>query len=1316
LYECLFNTEDPEIHTEGTKKVYNRSPIFLSVFIIDLLFLITIFTSHQQDVKHRYLFGLLLSLPFLGFTQGEFNNWYFGDHLGIQFHSGTVTPLTNSNTSCWNGSATATVSDSTGNLLFYAGLSDGNGSHYGAVYDRTHQKMTTAQHLYAGGEAGQYFLPLQRLNDDSSYYLFAMDNPYSPPSFITSEGFTYSIVDMRLNGGLGDVDPGNKNVDVPGALRTCCMLAGTRHHNNHDAWVTVRQHFNSYSYLTYLITDAGLQTNPVVSNSLFYLEQPNSNQKFPVMIRFSPDGTKMAAIYKDTMEYCSFNSENGQISPLYKVSLMDPFRPNNPNAEFSINSHYLYLAESVLTGKIYQYDATKTDSAGFVQSKTLIVQYSLSNQDVWLQRGPDNKIYVTEMNKDSLAVINYPNLQGTACDYQKNAVNIVDNNPYLGFPHFIEKYKAYIHANGQCQKDSVHFTSDIWPPPDTILWNFGDPASTFNTSTLANPSHIYSIPGTYTVELYVRHIDNRTDTTWKTITILDSPNPALGSDKAICTGDSVMLDAGYWMNSTYAWDNLSAGLYNISTSQTYWAKIAGNYKVTVTNSNGCNGKDTVQVSFNPPPAVSNNPLNATICSGQSTNIPLTSVPSGANFHWTATLTSGTVTGFSADSGLVINQVLTDLLFTPGIVTYHITPKIGGCAGTTVNFQVTVNPGIPVTVSISESQNNVCAGTMVTFTATPGNQGSSPVYQWKVNGINQPGNSTTFSYTPLNNDVVNCVLTSSNSVCTTNNPATSNAITMTVNPNLVVSVTISPNPSVVCQGQTTTFTATPTHGGTTPAYQWYLNSNPSGTNSATYTFTPVNGDIVSCTLTSSEMCTITNPVPSTQYPVTVTPLTPVSITITSSQNPFCSGGSVTFNANPNGGGLTPSFQWKVNGGNVGGGTSVFTYTPVAGDIVCCILTSSLPCTTGNPATSNCITMIVNTGLPAGVSITAVPNPFCPGASVTCTAAPTNGGPLPTYQWKVNGINTGTGSSYTYNPVNGDSVRCIMTSNLSCVTGSPASSSKIIMSGTLAPTVTFVSCFDTITRINAKPIKLKGGIPLGGTYSGPGVNSLTGMFTPALAGVGTLTITYSYTNAALCTALAHTHIINYPLSIVNCGSPITDIRDNKIYQTVQIGSQCWLASNLNFGTTIASSQDQRDNCVAEKYCYNDNPINCTNHGGLYQWDEVMRFDETPADQGYCPPGWHIPSENDWNNLFAVYINSGFAGSPLKYSGYSGFNALLSGARHISRGWDFNGFATFFWSSTPRSDNKAWAHGMNDIDPSVSLYPASRVNGFSVRCLKD
>jgi uncharacterized protein (TIGR02145 family) len=114
--------------------------------------------------------------------------------------------------------------------------------------------------------------------------------------------------------------------------------------------------------------------------------------------------------------------------------------------------------------------------------------------------------------------------------------------------------------------------------------------------------------------------------------------------------------------------------------------------------------------------------------------------------------------------------------------------------------------------------------------------------------------------------------------------------------------------------------------------------------------------------------------------------------------------------------------------------------------------------------------------------------------------------------------------------------------------------------------------------------------------------------------------------------------------------------------------------------------------------------------------MLYDDTPADQGFCPSAWHIPTENEWNTLFSNWINNGFAGSPLKFSGYSGFNALLAGTRHINKSWDFMSFSTFFWSSTQYSNTKAWSHGMNDYDPSVAVYPSSRANAFSVRCIHD
>ena len=453
-----------------------------------------------------------------------------------------------------------------------------------------------------------------------------------------------------------------------------------------------------------------------------------------------------------------------------------------------------------------------------------------------------------------------------------------------------------------------------------------------------------------------------------------------------------------------------------------------------------------------------------------------------------------------------------------------------------------------------------------------------------------------------------------------------------------------------------------------------------------------------------------------FTVTVNPKVPVSITISPSANPFCLNTAVIFTALAVNGGTLPAYQWKVNGGSAGSNLPTYSYIPTDGDIVSCILTSNIPCPLSNPVTSNNIVMVLNTNFPAGVSISPSENPFCSGTSVTFTAVPFNGGTTPSYQWKVNGGNTGPNSAtFSYIPMAGDNVQCTMSSNLPCVTGSPVTSNSISMTFLPNPVVSFTACFDTITRIDARPIKLKGGIPLGGTYSGPGVNSITGIFTPSLAGVGTKTITYSYTNAALCTASKSISIVNYQVSIFNCGSILTDIRDNKTYATIQIGSQCWMAANLNFGAMIAASTHQRDNCIPEKYCYNDLTADC----GLrtyYQWDELMQYDDTPGNQGFCPPGWHIPDETEWQTLFSFYINNGFAASPLKYSGYSGFNALLEGSGHSNRTWDYPGFATFYWSSTSHGPDKAWVHGMNDPDPSVSYYPALRTNAFSIRCLKD
>jgi uncharacterized protein (TIGR02145 family) len=230
----------------------------------------------------------------------------------------------------------------------------------------------------------------------------------------------------------------------------------------------------------------------------------------------------------------------------------------------------------------------------------------------------------------------------------------------------------------------------------------------------------------------------------------------------------------------------------------------------------------------------------------------------------------------------------------------------------------------------------------------------------------------------------------------------------------------------------------------------------------------------------------------------------------------------------------------------------------------------------------------------------------------------------------------------------------------------------------------------------------------------VNS--GIFFPGIAGSGTFPITYTCSNRWGCTNNSSKNIIVIPPPFFDCGLDLNDIRDNKTYPTIQIGTQCWMAANLNFGATIPSSQMQSDNCVSEKYCYGNNAANCISKGSLYQWDEMMRFDSTEGIQGVCPPSWHIPTESDWTILFNFYDGSSTAGSPLKYSGFSGFNSYLSGTRLENVVWEFNNFAVMLWSSTPHGSLKAWAHGMNNTDPSVSFYPGLKNNAYYVRCIKD
>ncbi len=187
---------------------------------------------------------------------------------------------------------------------------------------------------------------------------------------------------------------------------------------------------------------------------------------------------------------------------------------------------------------------------------------------------------------------------------------------------------------------------------------------------------------------------------------------------------------------------------------------------------------------------------------------------------------------------------------------------------------------------------------------------------------------------------------------------------------------------------------------------------------------------------------------------------------------------------------------------------------------------------------------------------------------------------------------------------------------------------------------------------------------------------------------------------------------------CGSQIT--YSGKTYNTVQIGNQCWLKENLDVGTMIYGNQNQGDNGIIEKYCYNNSIANCNTYGGLYQWTEAMQYPYITGTKDICPTGWHIPNLTELQTL----VNSvGNDGNSLKAVGQgtgtntSGFSALLAGYRSNSYG-DFNYLSThtYFWSSTTDDVTNVYFLGIYGNGSYMYFGIHSKNVGYSVRCLKD
>ena len=211
---------------------------------------------------------------------------------------------------------------------------------------------------------------------------------------------------------------------------------------------------------------------------------------------------------------------------------------------------------------------------------------------------------------------------------------------------------------------------------------------------------------------------------------------------------------------------------------------------------------------------------------------------------------------------------------------------------------------------------------------------------------------------------------------------------------------------------------------------------------------------------------------------------------------------------------------------------------------------------------------------------------------------------------------------------------------------------------------------------------------------------------------------------------------------CGEMMKDERDDRIYKTVKIGEQCWMAENLNVGEFDDTENEVSvdfwnfDEVGIQKWCYGNLKENCIKYGGLYEWWEVMSggyttkissenavnttltesldslddkygvvLNNAETDvRGICPEGWHIPTLNEWKALGSVK---------------SGWNTIV-GSYRVGNGGSMSnlGNSSRWWSSSAHQTSNASYNSFSNtrIGTPTDTYRVSRSSGYSVRCIQD
>jgi len=513
-------------------------------------------------MKH-FLFVIIMLSVHLAEAQKRANVWYFGTNAGLDFNAGAPVVLTNGQINTYEG--VASICDDAGALQFYT---DGAN-----IWDRTHTLMPNGTGMMGGSSSSQAALIVPWPGNDSLYYVFATTDG--------GGGFWYSVVNMNLNGGNGDVDPSAKNIMLLSSVTE--KLTGAVAQNGVDIWVVVHQWMTNGFY-AYRVTPTGIDT-PVVT-SIGLVHDPVPNQIGCMKISHDAKKIAVAVTYMSSAELLDFDNATGIISnPVTFTGLEDPY-----GVEFSPDNSKLYFASRApyVTKALYQYDLNAGSDSAIIASKTYVYQSAANANNGTLQLAPDGKIYLTSDGSNFLEVINNPNNPAVTCGHVLNGFDLSPQSSQQGLPNFITTWFSAVQVENTCLGDSTQFIMSATGGLLGAQWNFDDPASgAANAAYIYNPAHLFTAAGNYQVQLISFFSNGAIDTSYIDVTISAPPQFILGPDSSFCNGDTFMLSAPGGFTS-YLWQNGSS-------DSSYAASAAGIFWVTVSQ-NSCKATDSISLA------------------------------------------------------------------------------------------------------------------------------------------------------------------------------------------------------------------------------------------------------------------------------------------------------------------------------------------------------------------------------------------------------------------------------------------------------------------------------------------------------------------------------------------------------------------------------------------------------------------------------------------------------------------------------------------------------------------------------------------------